>query len=268
MDPEHPEWGYEFHAWPAGDSLGYAGLDVFLVAAGQDEGFAPAELIVPAWSQNGGGSGGSGSNGGITKLTLTAHWPGSEEIHVAPGIVTIRSHSSGDHGGNHGGGEQHAYCFGGSLTCRRTNGRLHCRIASPAPILNLSEEGMDWSENVVLRVVDSIESDIAACRAQFGGQAHGGAAGATGGATGAGAGAAKSPADGEAAFDARLQRTDPRLLYAVGLTLAQRSFAMLPELLRSEHYWDEHAVLTRAVQEAQQSDWWPSDPSLPAVLAA
>ena len=44
MDPEHPEWGYEFHAWPAGDSLGYAGLDVFLVAAGQDEGFAPAEL--------------------------------------------------------------------------------------------------------------------------------------------------------------------------------------------------------------------------------
>lgn len=244
MDSEHPELGYEFHAYPAGDSLGYAGLDVFLTAAGQDEGFAPAELIVPAWGQNGGSGGGSG--GGISKLALTVHWPGSEEIHVAPGILTIRSHA---------GGEQHAYCFGGSLTCRRTNGRLHCRITSAAPLLNLSEEGMDWSENVVLRVVDSIESDIAACRAQFGGRAN---SGASGGAAG--------PADGAAGFDARLQRTDPRLLYAVGLTLAQRSFAMLPEILRTEHYWDEHAVLTRALQEAQGAAWWPSDPSLPAVL--
>lgn len=254
MQSDHPELGYEFHAWPAGDSLGYAALDVFLAAAGQDQGFAPAELIVPAWGQ---GNGGNGGGGGIAKLVLTVHWPGAEEIHVAPGIVTIRSHGDG----SHGGGDQHAYCFGGTLTCRRTNGRLHCRITSPAPILNLSEEGMDWSENVVLRVVDSIESDIAACRAQFAGKANDGArGGATGGASSAG--------NGEAGFDARLERTDPRLLYAVGLTLAQRSFGMLPEILRTEHYWDEHAVLTRALQEAQAAEWWPSEPALPAVLGA
>lgn len=259
MSGEHPELGYEFHAYPSGAPLGYAGLDVYLTAAGQDDGFAPAELIVPAWGQGGGAGGNNGGrDGGITKLTLTVHWPGSEEIHVAPGIITIRSH-----GGDSHGGEQQAYCFGGSLTCRRTDGRLHCRLTSPAPILNLGEEGMDWSDNVVLRVVDSIESDIAACRAQFASQANGGAGG---GAKGTANAAANAAASGAAEFDARLQRTDPRLLYAVGLTLAQRSFGMLPEILRTERYWDEHAVLTRAVQEAQQAPWWPADPSLPAVL--
>ena len=101
---------------------------------------------------------------------------------------------------------------------------------------------MDWSENVVLRVVDGIESEIAAARAR-----HNGAA--------------------ELVFEERLARTDPRLLYAVGLALAQQSFARLPDLLRTEHYWDEYNVLTRALHEAQDAPWWPSNPTLDAVLA-
>ena len=224
MNGEHPELGYVFEPYSSGSSLGYAGLDVFLVAAGQDKGFAPAQLIVPAW--------GDSAADGVSRLTLTVHWPSTQEIHVAPGLVTIRSH---------GGGEQEAYCFGGSLTCQCVDDRLHCRLTSAAPILNLGEEGLDWPENAALRVVDSIESDLASCRAQFAG-------------------------DEEATFDARLARTDPRLLYAVGLTLAQHSFAMLPEVLRTEHYWDEYSALTRALQEAQKESWWPGDPSLPAVL--
>lgn len=224
MDNDHAELGYIFHAFPAGASLGYAHLDVFLAAAGFDGGFAPSQLSLSAWEKN----------GGMTKLTLTVQWAGPEEIHAAPGIVTIHSH---------GGGKQAAYCFGGSLTCRRENGRLHCRLSSSAPILNIGEEGMDWSENVVLRVVDSIESEIAAARARHNGEA-------------------------EPAFEARLARTDPRLLYAVGLTLAQQSFARLPDLLRTEHYWDEYNILTRALHEAQDSPWWPSQPTLAAVLPA
>jgi hypothetical protein len=224
MDNNHADLGYIFHAFPSGSSLGYAQLDVFLVTAGGDRGFAPAQLSLPAWEQNGAG--------GMTRLALTVQWAGAAEIHVAPGIVTILSY---------GGGEQTAYCFGGALSCRRDNGRLHCLLTSSAPILNIGEEGMDWSENVVLRVVDGIESEIAAARARHNGEA-------------------------EPAFEERLARTDPRLLYAVGLTLAQQSFARLPDLLRTEHYWDEYNVLTRALHEAQDSPWWPSEPTLAAVL--
>ena len=45
---------------------------------------------------------------------------------------------------------------------------LACRLTSPAPIFNLSEEGLDWSENGILRVVDGLESEIATLRAQIG----------------------------------------------------------------------------------------------------
>lgn len=230
MENEQPNdpasLGYTFHAFPSGSSLGYAQLDVFLVPPGVDDGFAPAQLALSVWEKNGAG--------GPSKLVITVHWAGPEQIRVAPGIVSIQSH---------GGGGQAAYCFGGLLHCRRSGNRLECQLASSAPILNIGEEGMDWSENVVLRVVDSIESEIAAARARHNGEA-------------------------EPAFEDRLARTDPRLLYAVGLTLAQESFARLPDLLRSEHYWDEHNILTRALHEAQEADWWPSDPALAAVLAA
>lgn len=223
FEQDDAQLGYVFHAFRSGDSLGYAQLDIFLVAAGLDEGFAAAQLSLPIWEQ-----------GDVSaRPALTAHWAGADQLRVAPGLVTIRSH---------GEGEQSAYCFGGALTCRRSSGRLDCVLTSPAPILNLGEEGMDWSENVVLRVVDSIESALAALRAA--GNSH-----------------------GAAELDARLARTDPRLLYAVGLTLAHHSFAVLPDIMRTEHYWVERNTLLRALQEGRQSDWWPSDPSLSAVLA-
>jgi hypothetical protein len=199
-------------------------LDVFLVDGSHHGGFAPVQLTLSIWDRSAGG--------GIVRLALTFHSPLPAEIRVAPGMVNIRGHKDS---------EQDAYCFGGNLACERAGDRLRCRLTSSAPILNLGEEGMDWPENVVLRVVDSIESDIATCHAQYQGEE-------------------------EAAFDERLARTDPRLLYAVGLTRAQRSFSMLPDIMRTEHYWDEHTVLARALREAEQSDWWPSDPSLPAVL--
>ena len=230
VDNEQPnsqaDLGYIFHAFPSGSSLGYAQLDVFLAPPGLDEGFAPAQLALSAWERY--------TGDGPSKLLLTAHWAGPEQVHAAPGIVTVTSY---------GGGAQAAYCFGGLLHCRRGGSRLECRLTSSAPILNVGEEGMDWSENVVLRVVDSIESEIAAARARHNGEA-------------------------EPAFEDRLARTDPRLLYAVGLRLAHQSFDRLPELLRTEHYWDEHNILTRALHEAQEAGWWPSDPSLAGVLAA
>lgn len=215
--------GYAFHAFSSGASLGYAQLDVFLVPPGVDEGFASAQLALSAWESEGNGP---------ARLVLTAHWAGAEQIRVAPGIITILSH---------GGGEQAAYCFGGSLACQRSGSRLDCQLTSSAPIINVGEEGLDWSGNVVFSVVDGLESEIAAARARHNGE--------------------KEPA-----FEERLARTDPRLLYAVGLALAQQSFARLPDLLRSEHYWDEYNTLTRALHEAQGADWWPGDPSLAAVL--
>lgn len=230
MDVEHPELGYIFHSYPSGASLGYVQLDVFLVPAGADEGFAAAQLILSAWENNG--------SSGISKLVLTVQWPGADTVHVAPGLVTIASH---------GGGEQAAFCFGGTLHCEHAPNCLTCRLTSSAPILNLGEEGIDWSENVVLRVVDGLESEIAACRARTNGAVVNGAHAGS--------------------FDQRLAHTDPRLLYAVGLTLAEHSFSMLPDIMRTEHYWEEHNVLTRALHEAQTSEWWPADVSLAAVLA-
>jgi hypothetical protein len=114
-------------------------------------------------------------------------------------------------------------------------------LTSPAPILNLSEEGLDWSENGVLRVVDAFESEIATMRAQYDNAA-------------------------KAGFDQKLAAADPRLLYAVGLTLAYRAFQSLPEVLRTERYWDEYGVLVRAMEEGKQATWWPADASLLAVL--
>jgi hypothetical protein len=172
----------------------------------------------------------------MSRTTIAAHSaaPSGDEAtyRVAPGIVTVDGKN---------GGQLQAYCFGGSLACRQDGSGVACRLTSPAPILNLSEEGLNWSENGILRIMDGLESEIATLRAQVDGTQ-------------------------ELSFDQRLSLTDPRLLYAVGLDLAYHSFQAMPEIMRTEHYWDEYNVLARALQEAKQSPWWPEDPSLPSVL--
>jgi hypothetical protein len=167
------------------------------------------------------------------RTTVAAHTTGEATHVVAPGFVTVSSHD--------GDGELEAYCFGGSLTYHPYRGAVKCSLTSPAPILNLSEEGLDWSENGVLRVVDGLESEIATVRAQYDNAAKVG-------------------------FDQELAAADPRLLYAVGLTRAYRAFQSLPEVLRTERYWDEYGVLARAMEEGRQAAWWPADASLLAVL--
>lgn len=230
IDPS--ELGYVFYPFTDGSSLGYAGLDVFLGEPGASEGFVPTQVIVCTWDNGGVLDGGSG----MGRATIAAHTSvaagGEGAYHVAPGFVTVEGH---------GGGELEAYCFGGTLTYRRHGAMIACHLASPAPIFNLSEEGLNWSENGILRVVDGLESEIATLRAQ-------------------------SAARGETTFDLLLARTDPRLLYAVGLDLAHRSFQTLPEVLRTEHYWDEYSVLVRALQDARKAAWWPENASLPAQL--
>jgi hypothetical protein len=237
IDPA--EVGYVFYPFPDGFSIGYAQLDVFLADSDTAQGFAPSQVIVCTWTgcvPDSESPDGLESAAVIGRTTIAAHTaaPSSGEAtyQVAPGFVTVDGR---------GGGDLQAYCFGGTLVHHRGLNGLACRLTSPAPILNLSEEGLDWSENGILRVVDGLESEIATLRAQEGGAQ-------------------------DLTFDRRLAQTDPRLLYAVGLSLAHRSFQTLPEALRSEHYWDEYGVLGRALQEAQQSDWWPEDPSLAAVL--
>lgn len=244
IDPA--ELGYIFYPFTEGFSIGYAELDVFVRAADGAEGFVPTELVLSTWDDAGpvgdpdfGGSD-AASAAAIVRTAIFAHtaagMQGDITHRIAPGFVMVQ--------GKAGGGLS-AYCFGGRLVYRQeSTGRgnvLACRLTSPAPIFNLSEEGLDWSENGILRVVDGLESEIATLRAQIG-------------------------SDIENTFDRRLARTDPRLLYAAGLDLAYRSFQALPEVLRTEHYWDEYSTLVRAHEEAKQSDWWPSDPSLPAVL--
>lgn len=221
--------GYIFYPFEHGFSLGYAQLDVYLGEGGKQEGFVPAEVHVCTWDNGGVFDGGAG----MGRTTITAHASGEATHFVAPGFITVT--------GRNGDGELEVYCFGGRLTCRLEQGAVLCRLTSSAPIFNLSEEGLDWSENSVLRVVDGLESEIAGLRAQFDDAA-------------------------EIAFDLRLAQTDPRLLYVAGLELAYRSFQALPEVLRTEHYWDEYGILVRALEEAKQAAWWPADRSLAAVL--
>lgn len=247
IDPA--ELGYVFYPPAEGFSVGYAQLDVFFVDADGAEGFVPTELVLSTWDEPGpvddpdlGGD--DAASATMLRTAIYAHTAagvqGDVTHRVAPGFVTVQGKS---------GGELSAYCFGGNLAYRQEGTgtgpgmrtMLACRLTSPAPILNLSEEGLDWSENGILRIVDGLESEIATLRAQL--------------STGMGN-----------TFDQRLARTDPRLLYAAGLDLAYRSFQALPEVLRTEHYWDEYSTLVRAHEEAMQCDWWPPDPSLPAVL--
>ena len=247
IDPA--ELGYVFYPFAEGFSVGYAQLDVFVVDADDAEGFVPTELVLSTWDEPGpiddsDLGGGDSAVATMMRTAIFAHTAagvqGDVTHRVAPGFVTVQGKS---------GGELSAYCFGGNLAYRQeetgtgpsNRSMLACRLTSPAPILNLSEEGLDWSENGILRIVDGLESEIATLRAQL--------------STGAGN-----------TFDQRLARTDPRLLYAAGLDLAYRSFQALPEVLRTEHYWDEYSTLVRAHEEAMQFDWWPPDPSLPAVL--
>ncbi len=244
MSIDPAELGYVFYPFQDGFSIGYAQLDVFVTDADGADGFVPAALVLSTWNEavHAGNSelGSDLPSTAIVRTAIYAHTAagtqGDVTHHVAPGLVTVQGKS---------GGELSAYCFGGHLAYRQERAGigtvLACRLTSPAPILNLSEEGLDWSENGILRVVDGLESEIATLRAQVG-------------------------ADTENTFDQRLARTDPRLLYAAGLDLAYRSFQSLPEVLRTEHYWDEYSTLVRAQKEAKQSDWWPADPSLPAVL--
>ncbi len=150
---------------------------------------------------------------------------------VMPGMVSVASHN---------GAALNLYTFGATLTSRESGDVTLCRLTSPAPILNLSEVGLDAAESAVLRVVDGFEAALATERAVH-------------------------ENDRAETFDERLARADPRRLYAAALAMAQQSFAALPEVLRTERYWDEYAVLNRAVEEASHTDWWPSDPSLTAV---
>lgn len=247
IDPA--ELGYVFYPFAEGFSIGYSQLDVFVVDADGAEGFVPMELALSTWDDLGPVDdpdlgGGDAAAATIMRTAIFAHTvagvQGDVTHRVAPGFVTVQSK---------GGGELSAYCFGGKLAYRQEGTRtgpgirtvLACHLTSPAPIFNLSEEGLDWSENGILRIVDGLESEIASLRAQL-------------------------STDTGNAFDLRLARTDPRLLYAAGLDLAYRSFQALPEVLRTEHYWDEYSTLVRAHEEAMRSDWWPVDPSLPAVL--
>jgi hypothetical protein len=225
------ELGYVFYPFPASFSLGYAQLDVFLSDLGEAEGFVPREVIVCTWD----GGTVPGENG-MSRTIIAAHTTGEATHHVAPGFLTVQSHD---------GGDLEAYCFGGQLVYRAGGAMVVCRLTSPAPILNLSEEGLDWSENGILRVVDGLESEIASLRATLDAGGNVRAAGM---------------------FDQRLARTDPRLLYAVGLESAYRAFQALPEVLRTERYWDEYSVLARAIQEARLAPWWPADPALNTVL--
>lgn len=242
MSTDPAELGYVFHPFPDGFPIGYAQLDVFVTDSDGAEGFVPTELVLSTWEEaspagvlDEGGSDPAPA-AAIGRTTIFAHTAagvdGDVTHRVAPGFVTVLSRY---------GGELSAYCFGGHLAYRQAGSAVACRLTSPAPILNLSEEGLDWSENGILRVVDGLESELATLRAQVNGSR-------------------------EVAVDQRLAHTDPRLLYAAGLDLAYRSFQAVPEVLRTEHYWDEYSTLVRAHQAAQESDWWPADPSLLAVL--
>jgi hypothetical protein len=232
MSTDPAELGYVFSPFPDPFSLGYAQLDVFLGQPGTAEGFVPSQLIVCTWDNGGVLNGGSGMGRAAIAAHTSVPSAGEGAYQVAPSFVTVEGID---------GGELEAYCFGGVLTYRRRGAMIACRLTSPAPILNLSEEGLNWSENGILRVVDGLESEIATLRAQFAARA-------------------------ETTFDLLLARTDPRLLYAVGLNSAHHSFQTLPEGLRTEHYWDEYGVLGRALQEVRHTPWWPEDASLGAVL--
>jgi hypothetical protein len=240
MSVDPAELGYVFYPFTEGFPIGYAKLEVFVSDSDGREGFIPVELVVSTWDDTGpvddSGMGGDPPAASMGRTTIFAHTDagiaGDVSHHVAPGFVTVQGKS---------GGELSAYCFGGSLVYRQAGKGVACRLTSSAPIFNLSEEGLDWSENSILRIVDGLESGIATLRAQVDG-------------------------DSETIFDQRLAHTDPRLLYAAGLDLAYHSFQALPEVLRTEHYWDEYSTLVRAHEEAMQADWWPPDPSLPTVL--
>jgi hypothetical protein len=160
----------------------------------------------------------------------------SEEplLRVAPGFFFVQSHD---------GDKLAIYCFGGELACHNGGRLMTCHLSSAAPIFNLSEEGFDSDENAVLSVVDNLEGEFAEQRARY------------------------TDAE-EVIFAQRLANTDPRFLYAVGMALAHRSFKAVPEVMRTEHYWDEYSELNRALQEAETADWWPPVPTLDAVLSS
>ena len=193
--------GYVFHPHAASDALGYAQLDVFLTDNGDVDAYLPKQIDL--WALTGGGE--------VVEETVTHQWNDDAPLRVAPGLVAI---------GSHEGGDLQAYCLGGLLTPVDVGKYTHCRLTSPAPLFNLSEEGSSDAQNAVLMLVNEIESAIARLRA--------------------GAGAQRNT------VDARLARADPRHLYAAGLVLARGAFKHIPEMMRTENYWNEYAELGRA----------------------
>jgi len=170
--------------------------------------------------------------GDVGAIAVALPWHDEPLLHVAPGPITVQSHD---------GDELAIYCFGGQLACRNDGARMICHLASAAPIFNLSEEGFDSDANALLSVVDNLEGEFAEQRARY------------------------TDAE-EIVFAQGLAAADPRQLYAVGMTLAHHTFKTLPEILRTESYWDQYSVLARALQEAETNDWWPPVPTLDAVL--
>lgn len=169
---------------------------------------------------------------GTVKLAqVSPQWVGPPTMSAAPGIVAVHSQN---------GHQLDAYCFGGNVQFKPGEIAV-CELTSAAPILNLSEEGLASPENAALTIVDSLEAAIAGESTHYQGAA-------------------------EATFMLRLARIDPQQLYAVALTLAHEELKSLPEMVRSEHYWDEYGRVKREIESGEQQSWWPQDPTLAGVL--
>ena len=138
------EEGLEFHSSPYDPPLGYTSLEVWLTDAPSDRYFDGRRVTLPV------------EEAGVLKRLAVEHpWNQAPELRFAAGRIGLDAHD-GDH--------IELFGFGGRATITTTGVTTHCRLASTAPLLPLTDDPND-----PLALLESeLEVMLAQGRAQWG----------------------------------------------------------------------------------------------------
>lgn len=138
------EEGLVFHSSPYDPPLGYSSIEVWLTDAATDRYFDGRRIAFPV------------EEWGVLKRQTVEHpWNNPPDMRFAAGRIALDAHD-GDH--------IEIFGFGGTVTVTTQGDATHCRIASTAPLLPLTDDPND-----PLAVLESeMEVMLAQGRARWG----------------------------------------------------------------------------------------------------
>lgn len=201
-----PNYGYFFHS-PAGEyPVGYSLLEFNLFAEPTEQHFDPQQATLSTIS----------NQGRIESLALVHPWHGPTQYRVCAGRVNLHDHKEKNVG---------AFTLGGQLTLQGQDTYTHCRLTSPAPIIDLFHP---YTESTLL--ASEIECLLAQRRA------------------------ALSHEEGE--FERRLVAADPLTLFMTCLSTLEEKLCHLSAETHNQTYQDMLSLVRKMINSLRKKGVW------------